>query len=185
MHEDDEKRFLVTVIKVSECKKKHLFYLVHIQKCLKRIESLLLCNAENMNVHVHIFGVCWNRTCLGYVNRRGERITRPLWPPTSCTWWDSTPASWGPTGGSSKRSSTSCLSSCMVCGILSNIWALLIWLKFFVPCYICCMYEDKCWYHTIFLQQKHMMVYKIWLVTLLSRSHRSVEGILCKFRWEK
>lgn len=66
-----------------------------------------------------------------------------------------------------------------------NIWALLIWLKFFVPCYICCMYEDKCWYHTIFLQQKHMMVYKIWLVTLLSRSHRSVEGILCKFRWEK
>lgn len=126
----------------------------------------------------------WNRTCLGCVNRRGARTTRPLWPPTSCTWWDSTPASWGPTGGSSKRSLTSCLSSCMVCGLLSNIWALLNWLKS-VPCYICCLYENKCWYHTIFLQQKHMMVYKIWLVTLLSRLHRSVEGILCKFRWEK
>lgn len=146
----------------------------------KEIESFLLCNAEN--IHVHVFRktgpawVVWTEEGQGQQGHCGfqHHVRGGTVPPL-------------PEGPlevpQNGRQQAVWVHAWYVAYLVTFGLYWFDWNLYLVISAVCM--RIKVDIMKFFFQQKHMMVYKIWLVTLSSRLHKSVEGILCKFRWEK
>lgn len=107
------------------------------------------------------------------VNRSVARTTKPSLPPTLCTWWASILDFFEHIGSFSRLSSTSCSNLCTVS------------VGFYLPSLPSLkspLITKQLPFHS---QQKLMMVFRTWPVTLSLRLQTNVEDTLSLFRLAK